>query len=65
MHAVHIRIILYVLSTLLGMIPASWAGLVSYDATAGMIQISVEGLAVAAGAGLALAGGVFKRWGTR
>ena len=65
MHPVYIRLIIYVLSTVAGMIPAAWAGWISYDATAGMLHISVQGLGGAIAAGLALALGVFKRWGVK
>jgi len=65
MHPVYIRLIVYVLSTVAGMIPAAWAGWISYDAAAGMLQISVQGLGGAIAAGLALALGVFKKWGVK
>lgn len=65
MPAIYIRLIVYVLSTLAGMIPAAWAGWITYDAAAGMLHVSIEGLVGAIAAGLALSGGVFARWGVR
>ncbi|MEH7827093.1 hypothetical protein [Gemmobacter denitrificans] len=63
MDLVYIRLIAYALSMLAGMIPAAWAGWASYDAVAGTVTVSIEGLAAAAGAGLAMSVGIFKRWG--
>lgn len=65
MQTVYIRLIAYVLSTLAGMIPAAWAGWITYDAAAGVLHVSIEGLAGALAAGLALSGAVFARWGVR
>lgn len=65
MPAVYIRLLAYALSTLLGMIPAAWAGWISYDAAAQVVQISVPGLAAAVVAGLGLTGAVFAKWGVR
>lgn len=65
MNPVYIRLIAYVLSTMFGMIPAAWAGWVSYDAAAQVVQISVPGLAAAVGAGLALTSAIFARWGKK
>lgn len=62
---VYIRLVAYVLSTLLAMIPASWAGWVSYDAATQMLQVSVPGLATAITGGLASALAVFRVWGTK
>ena len=65
MNPVYIRLIVYVLSILAGMIPASWAGWVSYDAASEMLVISLPGLAAAIAGGLALTGAVFARWGIK
>lgn len=65
MNPVYIRLIAYVLSILFGMIPAAWAGWVSYDAASQMLQVSVPGLATAVGGGLAITGGIFARWGVK
>jgi len=60
---VAVRVIVYVLSAFAGMIPAAWAGWVSYDAAAGVVTVSVEGLAVALAMGLAGSFGVLAKWG--
>lgn len=65
MNPVYYRIALYVLSTLLGMIPASLAGFISYDAATQILSVSVPGLVTAVGAGLTVSGGVFAIWGKR
>jgi len=44
MNPVYIRLIVYVLSTLAGLMPAAWAGFAAYDAVAGTVTISIEGL---------------------
>lgn len=64
-NAVYIRLIVYALSTLLGMIPAAWAGWISYDEAAQVLSVSVPGLVTAAVAGLAVTGGIFARWGVK
>lgn len=62
---VYVRIVAYVLSLLAGMIPAAWAGFASYDAMAGTITVSIEGLALALVTAFAGSLAIFKRWGTR
>lgn len=62
---VYIRIVAYVLSTLAGMIPAAWAGFVAYDAVAGTVTVSIEGLAVALVTAIVGSLAIFKRWGVR
>lgn len=63
MNLVYLRLLIYVLSTLAGMIPAGWAGLVSYDATAGVLVISLEGMAAAVAVGLGGSVAILRRWG--
>jgi hypothetical protein len=65
MNPVYLRVILYLLSTVLGMIPAAWAGFISYDAATQVLSVSVPGLVTAVGAGLTLGGGVFAIWGKK
>lgn len=65
MNAVYIRLIVYTLSTVLGMIPAAWAGWIAYDASAQVLSVSIPGLVAAAVAGLAVTGGIFARWGIK
>lgn len=64
-NAVYIRLILYVLSSLLGLIPAGWLGYVSYDSATSMLQINVEGAVTAVVSALAVSGGIFAKWGTK
>lgn len=65
MDAVYLRIALYITSTLLGMIPASWAGYVVYDAMANTLTISVEAVVIAIVSGIVMSAGVFRQWGVR
>jgi len=65
MNNVYVRLVLYALSTVAAMIPASWAGYIVYDATSQMLQISLPGLAAAIVGGLGLSSVVFRRWGVR
>lgn len=65
MENVYVRLLIYVLSIVFGMIPAAWAGWISYDEASQMLQISVSGLAVAIVGGLGLTGAVFARWGIK
>ncbi|MES2667937.1 MAG: hypothetical protein V4712_17770 [Pseudomonadota bacterium] len=65
MNPVYIRLITYVLSIIIGMIPASWAGFVTFNEATGMLQISVTGLAAAVAGGLSLSGAVFAKWGVK
>ena len=62
---VYVRITAYVLSILAGLIPAAWAGWASYDAVAGTVTVSIEGLAIALVTAFAGSMAIFKRWGTR
>lgn len=62
---VYVRIVAYVLSLVAGMIPAAWAGFASYDAVAGTVTVSIEGLALALVVAFSGSLAVFKRWGTR
>jgi hypothetical protein len=65
MPIVYVRILVYVLSILAGLIPAGWAGFVAYNEAAGTITISIEGLAIAIVTGLGGSLAIFKKWGTR
>lgn len=57
------RVIVYVLSSVAGLIPAAWAGWVVYDAAAGAVTVSIEGLALAIASGLVASVGVLAKWG--
>jgi hypothetical protein len=65
MNIVYIRLIVYALSTLAGLMPAAWAGFAAYDAVAGTITISIQGLATMIAVGLTATASVFARWGTK
>lgn len=58
-----VRVLVYVLSTVAGLIPAAWAGWVDYVPASGVITISVEGLATAIVVGLSGSFGIFAKWG--
>lgn len=65
MNSVYVRLLVYVLSTVAGMVPAGWAGWVSYDEAAQLVQISLPGLAAAIAGGLGLSGAIFAKWGIK
>jgi hypothetical protein len=65
MNAVYIRLALYVVSTLLGLLPGAALGWVSYDAATHILTINVEGALTALGAGLLGSAGVFAKWGVK
>ena len=64
---VYVRLIVYILSTILGSIPAVALGWFSYKFLDGMIHVTVslEGAATALLAAIGISGGVFKIWGTK
>lgn len=65
MNSVYVRLALYVVSTLLGMIPAAWAGWVSYDASSYRLVIDLQAVAIAVFAGSGLSLGILRRWGVK
>lgn len=65
MNVVYVRLLAYVLSALIGSLPAWAAGFVAFDEMANTITISVEGLVIAVTSGLAVSGGIFAKWGTK
>lgn len=64
---VYVRLIVYILSTVLGSVPAVALGWFSYQFLDGMIYVTVslEGAATALLAAIGISGGVFKIWGTK
>ena len=64
---VYIRLIVYILSTILGSVPAVALGWFSYQFLDGMIYVTVslEGAVTALLAAIGISGGVFKVWGTK
>lgn len=64
---VYVRLLVYILSTLLGSIPAVALGWFSYQFVDGLIQITInlEGAVTALLVAIGLSGGVFKLWGTK
>jgi hypothetical protein len=67
MSNVYIRLLVYIISTLLGSVPAVALGWFSYEFVNGLIHItiSVEGAATALLTAVGISGGVFKIWGTK
>lgn len=64
---VYVRLLVYILSTLLGSVPAVALGWFSYQFVDGLIQITInlEGAVTALLVAVGLSGGVFKLWGTK
>ena len=64
---VYVRLLVYILSTLLGSVPAVALGWFSYQFVDGLIQITLnlEGAVTALLVAIGLSGGVFKLWGTK
>ena len=60
-----LRLVVYALSSLLGLIPAAYAGLAVYSQATGDLTIHVSGIVAAALAGLAVTGGIFAKWGVK
>ena len=67
MNPVYIRVTVYMLSLLLGSVPAVALGWFSYQFVDGMIHISVslEGAVTAALSAIGVSGGVFAIWGKK
>ena len=67
MNNVYIRLIVYILSTILGSVPAVALGWFSYQFLDGniLVTVSLEGAATALLTALGISGGVFKVWGTK
>ena len=67
MNNVYVRLIVYILSTILGSVPAVALGWFSYQFLDGKIHvtISLEGAITALLAAIGISGGVFKIWGTK
>jgi len=62
---VYVRLLAYVLSTVAGLIPAAWAGWISYNAVTQMLQINILGVGTAILGGLGLTGAIFAKWGVK
>ena len=67
MNNVYVRLLVYILSTILGSVPAVALGWFSYQFLDGNINVTVslEGAATALLTALGISGGVFKVWGTK
>lgn len=67
MTSVYTRLAIYILSMVLGSIPATALGWCSYEMVDGTIHLSlqVEGAVTALLAAVGISGGVFKKWGTQ
>lgn len=62
---VYIRLLAYALSVVVGLIPAAWAGWISYNEASQMLQISLPGMATAVAGGIGLTGTIFAKWGVK
>ena len=67
MNNVYVRLLVYILSTILGSVPAIALGWFSYQFLDGniLVTVSLEGAATALLTALGISGGVFKVWGTK
>ncbi len=67
MNNVYVRLIVYILSTVLGSVPAVALGWFSYQFLDGniLVTVSLEGAATALLSAVGISGGVFKVWGTK
>lgn len=65
MNPAYVRLVVYVLSSIFNLIPASWVGLVQYDSATMMLTISVEGLAVAIVSGYVMSAAILSKWGKK
>ena len=67
MNNVYVRLIVYILSTILGSIPAVALGWFTYQFLDGTIYVTVslEGAATALLTAIGISGGVLKVWGTK
>ena len=64
-NVVYLRLLAYVMSTVAGLLPAAWAGWISYDTATQMLQISIPGIVTAVTGGLGLTGAIFAKFGTK
>jgi hypothetical protein len=64
---VYVRLAIYMLSLLIGAIPAAWAGWLMAELVNGWlhIHIQIEGAMTALATATGISGGVYKLWGTR
>ena len=60
-----LRLLIYIISPLLGLIPAAFAGAVTYDAVHQVLSISLPGLAYGAVSAVVVTGSVFAKWGVK
>lgn len=67
MNNVYVRLAVYILSTLLGSVPAVALGWFDYSFVDGIIHVSVnlEGAVTALLTAVGISGGVFKVWGKK
>lgn len=65
MNPVYLRLASYALSGVIGLIPAYYAGYVSYDMVKDVLTIKPMGLLTAGLASGAITGGIFAKWGVK
>lgn len=60
-----LRLLIYILSPLIGLVPASFAGAVSLDTAHGILAVNFPAMVTAGLSAVAVTGGVFAKWGTK
>lgn len=60
-----VRVLVYALSTVIGMIPVALAGFITINPDAATLTIDLDALAGAIVLGLGLSGGIFAKFGKR
>lgn len=60
---VYVRLALYILSTLLGLLPASVAGWVAYDPETHILTLNLQAALAAIAVGGVGSVAIFKKWG--
>lgn len=64
---VYVRLAIYILSLVIGAIPAAWAGWLTAEIVDGWmhIHVQIEGAMTAITTALGVSGGIFAKWGSK
>lgn len=65
MNLVHLRLAVYVVSFLVGLIPAAFAGFVQFDPDTLVLTLKLQGVLTAAAAGYGGSLGILSLWGKK
>lgn len=65
MNVVYLRLCLYVFSSFIGLLPASFGGHVRYDAATAMLSIDMQAVILSLTGGVAMSMAVWRRWGVK